>query len=168
MRVFKEEQRFDHWWIKLVNFGLLAFLIYCAYNWYFLKKSVGNVEVNNYIGQATVFISFVLPVLYLYSIKVKTIIDEAGIHYQFFPLHFTPKIIRWNEIHRCYVREYNPLKEYGGWGYRNPFGKNKAINVKGNQGIQIALKSGKKLLLGTQKEKDASKVIERYSKIGNE
>jgi hypothetical protein len=61
------------------------------------------------------------------------------------------------------VRKYNPLTEYGGWGYRTGFGKKSgAMNVKGNIGIQIELSNGKKLLLGTQKKTEANKVLETY------
>ena len=67
-------------------------------------------------------------------------------------------------MEKCYVRIYSPIKEYGGWGYRTSLGKKKgsAFNVKGNKGIQIEFKTGKKLLVGTQKESEATQVIHRY------
>ena len=40
--------------------------------------------------------------------------------------------------------------------------KGKALNIKGNIGIQIIFKNGKKLLLGTQKQNEAKMVIETY------
>lgn len=43
--------------------------------------------------------------------------------------------------------------EYGGWGVR--FGKGgKAFNVSGNRGLKLYLKSGRSLLIGTQKDKE--------------
>tara|TARA_R110002051_G_scaffold101478_1_gene172292 strand:- start:11577 stop:11909 length:333 start_codon:yes stop_codon:yes gene_type:complete len=107
-----------------------------------------------------------LPLIYLF--RLKTIIDEIGIHYQFTPINFSKKTIRWSEIDKCYVRTYKPIKEFGGWGYRSSFGSRKAINIKGNKGIQLVLKDGKNLLIGTQKENDANKVIERYFKTKDE
>ena len=67
-------------------------------------------------------------------------------------------------MEQCYVRKYSPLREYGGWGVRGSFGKNKAYNVKGNQGIQIELKKGGKVLVGTQRKTEAQQVIDRYFK----
>ncbi|MGK0329715.1 MAG: hypothetical protein ACJAXF_003214, partial [Polaribacter sp.] len=67
-------------------------------------------------------------------------------------------------------RTYLPISEFGGWGLRGGFffnkGKEKAVNISGNIGIQLILKSGKKLLIGTQKESEAKSVLETYkSKI---
>lgn len=62
------------------------------------------------------------------------------------------------------MRTYSPIKEYGGWGYRITLKNGKAFNVTGNKGIQLVLKSGKKLLIGTQQESEASLVINRYLK----
>ncbi len=164
MRVFNETQRFNQWWIQLINIGLLAFLLFSFYNWYIAGESTGNVTSTDTIGQVVVIVSIIPVLLLLYSIKLKTSIDEIGIHYKFTPFHFSRKTIRWNEIEKCFVRTYNPIKEYGGWGYRTSFGKKKgsAFNVKGNLGIQLELKSGKKLLIGTQKEIEVRETISRY------
>ena len=96
-------------------------------------------------------------------LKLETKIDEQGIHYGFWPFNLKPKHILWREIKSCYVRKYNPLTEYGGWGYRSGFGKKSgAMNVKGTIGIQIELSNNKKLLIGTQKEREAKSVLETY------
>ncbi|WP_273567686.1 hypothetical protein [Maribacter halichondriae] len=134
MRVFSEIQRFNQWWMQLINIGLLGFLLFSFYNWYIAKEPTGNVTPTDTVGQIVVIVSIIPALLLLYSIKLKTSNDEIGIHYQFTPFHFSRKTIRWNEIEKCYVRTYNPIKEYGGWGYRTSFGKKKgsAFNVKGN------------------------------------
>ena len=164
MRVFQETQRFDQWWLKLLYVGLLGFVIFCLYNWFVLQENVGNVNENNAIGQLVTVSSALLPIALMYSFKLRTSIDEVGVHYQFLPIQFSKKTVRWAEMEKCYVRTYSPLREYGGWGYRISFGKGKALNVKGSQGIQIVFKNGKKLLLGSQKKEDAAQVIQRYFK----
>ncbi|PQJ76096.1 hypothetical protein BTO13_02445 [Polaribacter gangjinensis] len=87
-------------------------------------------------------------------------------HYQFFPFHFSDRKISWNEISKAYVRTYDPIGEFGGWGLKggNIFNKSKgkAINVSGDIGIQLELKNGKKLLIGTQKEAEAKSVLQTY------
>ncbi len=164
MRVFNETQRFNQWWLKLIHIASIIFLCYSLYHWYFANKAVGNVDPNDSIGQLIVIVS-ILPILMLfYFLKLRTEIDESGIQYQFLPFHFSAKKIAWTDIQNCYVRTYNPIMEYGGWGYRTSFGKGRAFNVKGNKGIQIELKSGKKILIGTQKQEQAKKVITLYLK----
>lgn len=78
----------------------------------------------------------------------------------------------WEQIDSAYVRSYNPIGEYGGWGIRGgklwSKSKGKAINVSGDIGIQLELKNGDKLLIGTQKKEEARSVLATYkSKINN-
>lgn len=162
MRVFSETQRFNQWWLQLLFISLVLFVGYAIYNWYFINEAVGNVLPNDSVGQMIVIAS-TLPILILfYYLKLRTEIDESGISYQFLPFHFSPKKIAWTDIQNCYVRTYNPIMEYGGWGYRTSLGKGKAFNVKGTKGVQIELKTGKKILIGTQKQEQAKKVIALY------
>lgn len=108
-------------------------------------------------------ISLLLVVLILFYFKLETRIDEAGIHYSFWPFHLSMRHIPWHKMSSCYVREYNPISEFGGWGYRIKLGKGgRALNVKGNKGIQIEMVSGKKLLIGTQKDSDVRSVLVQY------
>ncbi|MFH6604841.1 hypothetical protein ACEZ3G_15250 [Maribacter algicola] len=165
MRIFSETQRFDQWWIKLIYVAMIGFLLFCAYNWYIANKPTGNVSAHDTTAQIAIFLS-IIPVLFLmYSFNLKTRIDDIGIHYRFFPFQLNDKTVRWEELQNCYVRKYSPIKEFGGWGYRGSFGKKrKALNVKGNKGIQLEFASGKRLLIGTQKEAEAKQVIQRYFK----
>lgn len=164
MRIFKETQRFNQWWMYLIMAALVLFLVFALYQWFIMGATVGNVSPSHGVGQIIVSLSILPVVLFLYTLKLKTVIDEKGIHYQFFPLHLSLKSIRWPEISECYIRKYNPIKEYGGWGYRISLGdKGKALNIRGNQGIQIVLSSGKKLLLGTQLPKQAEETVKRYT-----
>jgi hypothetical protein len=100
------------------------------------------------------------------NITLTTKIDEQGVHYRFFPFHLKFKHVSWHELENCYVRTYNPISEYGGWGYRISFlrKKGRAFTVNGKTGLQLELKNGKKILLGTQKGKDITRIIERYYK----
>lgn len=165
MRVFKEEQKFNQWWIQLVNLLLLGLLIYLCFTWYIKKDEADDIGAPGVLIQLIVIGTIVLDLILLYLIKLRTAIDEIGVHYQFFPFQLTKKTIRWAEIQECHTRIYKPLKEYGGWGYRTKFGKGKAYNVKGNMGIEIVLLNGKKILIGTQKMMEAEEVINRHKDI---
>jgi len=162
MRIFKETQRFNQWWLQLINIGLIILLLFLLYTWFVAKDAVDKVSANDTTGQIIVIASIVPVLILIFTLKLKTSIDEVGIHYQFFPFHLSKKTIRWNDIEKCYVRTYSPIKEYGGWGYKTSFGeRGKALNVRGDKGVQIEFKTGEKLLIGTQKEAEASQVITR-------
>ena len=159
MRIFKEEQRFTQpliFVILAVSFTVVVGLLvkeYTAEN-----SEMRLVELITVIGT---YMAFTAPIFFF---KLITRIDEKGIHYRFFPFHRKIKTILWSEIGAAYVRKYDPISEYGGWGLKGGFSrkKGKAINTKGNIGIQLELKNMKKLLIGTQKESDAKKVLEYY------
>ena len=45
---------------------------------------------------------------------------------------------------------YSPIVEYGGWGIKG-MPSNSALNARGNQGVRLTLRSGKRVLIGSQK-----------------
>jgi hypothetical protein len=63
-------------------------------------------------------------------------------------------IVRWE------ARTYRPILEYGGWGIRySPFAKGWAYNVSGNQGVQLELASGKRILIGPQRAEELARAV---------
>jgi len=161
IRVFHEKQRFTQWWLWLIiiiSFGLVLYKPIKLY------LTAPNFSVND-LGEG-LWIAIIVMVLvhfFLALCRLNTEIDEQGIRYQFFPFHRVPKRISWNDLESIYVRTYRPISEYGGWGYRIGL-SGRAYNVKGNQGIQLTLKTGKKLLIGTQKPEEAQQIINTYFK----
>ncbi len=168
MRVFNETQRITQWFMWLSLAALFALLFYFCYQWYVLGVAVDKVAADDISGQLIVVLCLVPVPLLIFFLKIKTYIDEKGIHYRFIPFHLSQKIILWSDMKICFVREYRPIKEYGGWGYRMSFGNGHAYNIRGNKGIQIELVTGKKILIGTQKEAAAQQVIDRYMKSAEE
>jgi hypothetical protein len=167
VKVFKEYQRFTQTWllVLLIISTVVPLLII----------------VNEYIEDKTSFtlLEFVFTIsllllapAILFLFKLSTRIDEQGIHYKFFPVHLTFKTIEWKTISKAYVRTYDAITEYGGWGLKGGFfwkkSKGEAINVSGDIGIQLELKDGKKILIGTKMKEQATQVLHAYSsKIKN-
>ena len=164
MREFNESQHFNQWWIQFINFMVLGFLCFFLYKWFVLDEAVDKVSADDRTGQIVVIVTMILSFGLIYLFRLKTSIDEKGLHYRFLPFHFSEKTISWYDIEKCYTRDYSPIKEYGGWGFRISAKNGKAYNIRGNQGIQIVLKNGKKVLLGTQKSNEAQQVINKYFK----
>lgn len=164
MRIFTEIQRFNQWWIQLLNLGMVLFLLCALYQWFVAKEPTGNVAPDDIIGQLVLIFATIPVLLLLYYMKLESSIDEIGIHYQFLPFHFSKKTVRWSDMLECNVRKYNPIREFGGWGLRGSLGKNRAYSIKGNMGIQMILKDGKKILIGTQRKAEAQQVLDRYFK----
>lgn len=161
MRIFKEEQRFNQLWLIILMMVSLLVPIAIIIGTYVKDPSSFSVmELVLLIG------IIVLASAFIFLFKLTSRIDENGIHYKFFPFHFKFKTIKWNEINNIYVRKYDALSEYGGWGFKGgPLwkkSKGRAINITGDIGIQLELKNGKKLLIGTQKKDEAESVLATY------
>ncbi len=166
MKVFKEEQRFTQLWlIILIIFSSLV-PIGVVISEYQKDENALSIEM-----LLVIILVILVPLAIIFLFKLSTRIDEQGIHYQFFPFHFSDRKISWNEISKAYVRTYDLIGEFGGWGLKggNLFNKSKgkAINVSGDIGIQLELKNGKKLLIGTQKEAEAKSVLQTYQNINS-
>ena len=162
MKVFIEEQRFDQWWFRSLMLLVGAILIVT------IAKAYPSLKVDSAAFWTTMSVAIftvILIVFVLFVLKLETKINEQGIHYGFKPIHYKLKLTAWKEIDQCFVREYSPLTDYGGWGYKMGLFRKKgsAFNVKGNIGIQIVFKNGKRLLIGTQKLADAENVLQTYS-----
>ncbi len=114
------------------------------------------------LGMTIMLILTAVVTFFIFSMRLETVVDRSGITYRFFPFHVSAKTITWDNVSKAYIRKYNPIKEYGGWGIRwGAFGKGDAYNMSGSMGLQLELKNGKKLLFGTQRSDDLDQVIEQ-------
>lgn len=91
-------------------------------------------------------------------LRLETRLDATGVHYRFWPLR--PQFQPWANVRQAYVRQYDPLGEYGGWGPKGTR-RNRALNVAGGEGIQLELTDGTRLLLGTQRPAEARQALEQ-------
>lgn len=146
--IFEEEQSFDQAWIWLLlalqTLLIMVPVIFTGQGFWVILVAAG---------------AMALSLALMGSIKLRTRIDDEGVYYRMIPFHWNEKMIPWSEIDSVFVRQYSPIKEYGGWGIR--FGRNgTAFNIRGNKGLQIVKKNGKRILLGTDKPDEIAKLLE--------
>lgn len=138
MNPFTETQSFlKKWWpitIPMVVVAILPVLI---------TKQMESALVS--------FIVIPLVVLLFTVLSLHTRVDDVGVHIRFKPFMFKPKVIKWSEIAKAEVREYSPISEYGGWGYRKGWRRRKiAYNIAGYYGLELTLTDGTMMMVGTQ------------------
>jgi hypothetical protein len=63
---------------------------------------------------------------------------------------------------RAYYRAYSPINEYGGWGIRTG-ARGKAFNMRGNEGVQLVLRSGQRVLIGSQRPEELAAAIHKLT-----
>lgn len=164
MKVFREEQGFTQLWLHaLLAISFIVPLVLITNE--VIDKGWKNTDART--GFIVVVLSVVLTYGFILSLKLRTRIDDMGIEYRFVPFHFSNKHIGWNELKQAYVRKYDPISEYGGWGMKGGklWNKSKGVSytTRGDMGIQLVLKNGKKILLGTQKIEQAKQVLQTYN-----
>jgi len=153
--IFEEQQQFRQWWVWAAMLPVSGLVLYG----FFTAKDPLSTDSLFSLG------IFALVLLLFFTAKLKTRIDEKGIHIKYFPFHFSTKIYTWDDINTVKVTKYSPIGDYGGWGVRISFrGKGKAFNVSGSQGIWLETFSGKKRMIGTQKAEQADPIIKQYLK----
>lgn len=159
MYQFTETQRFRQWWLWLIMILSVSPILITWFVQSSNGKNISSLEI------VALSVTPVMILLLFATMNLKTGIDSSGIHYRFFPLQWKERIILWDEIETVQLRKYRPLGEYGGWGLRYSFKYGKAVNVSGDKGLQLVLKNGKKILIGTNKWDEMEEVLRGLGKV---
>lgn len=160
--LFSETQRFKQWWVWIILIGVNTLMFYSLYSQVIEGQQFGDKPATNTQLLIGTGISLLITVFVL-SFQLDTKIKSDGIYVRLFPLQLSFRFFPWNNLSKCYVRKYNPIAEYGGWGFRlGLFGKGKAYNIAGDEGLQLEFNDNKKLLIGTQKPEELSEVVNNF------
>ena len=149
MSYFHEEQRFG-WWVWALIAVIAVPVLVGA-----LLAARSGVEGVIAIVVGPVTIVSVLGLLAL--AKLVTDVDERGIHVSFHLLWPT-RHIPLDDVQRAHATEYSPLVDYGGWGVRLSW-KGWAFNTGGAEGVLVETKSGKRIMIGSQRAKELEAAI---------
>ena len=155
--LFTEKQGFRQKWLMAIIVVTLGIAVWAFVQQIILGIPFGNNPAPDGVLILLLLLPFALFGLF-FSLCLHTRIDRQGITYRFAPVHRKDRLIKWDSVKQIEVRKYKPITEYGGWGFR--VGKNGlAYNTGGNMGLQLVLKDGKKLLIGTQKADAMQKTL---------
>ena len=157
--VFSETQRFKQWWLWLIILSVNGLILFGLYQQLVVGKQFGDKPMSN-AGLIIISALVLLSSFSFFFLRLRTEIRKDGIYVRFFPFHLSFRYYSWDTISRSFVRQYNPILEYGGWGVRLGLGgKGKAFNVSGNMGLQLEFTNNKKLLIGTAKPEEMESVL---------
>jgi hypothetical protein len=140
--IFREQQRFIN---KRLSFTL--FLIACVFTTFvFISGFMRGSEI---VGP----VIMILVIYLFYRLELIVEVRHSSLLIRFSPL--IKRNVPLSDIIGCDVRTYRPIIEYGGWGIRRSWrGKGKAYNVKGNRGVQLKLRDGESILIGSQRPEE--------------
>ena len=155
--VFKETQKFSQWWLWLILIAIGALPVSGLYKQLYLNEAFGDKPMSD-LG-LIIFAVFVFSLIAMFwFMRLKTEIDQNEIRINFFP--FVKKRVNWKEIKNAEIVNYGFV---GGWGIRLWTKYGTLYNMKGNKGLAIELVNGKKFLIGTQKETELNKIVNKNS-----
>jgi hypothetical protein len=156
---FLEVQRLRRVWMW-VALGVPAAALLLISTDQLVLNSAGN-SLLTWPSVLLAVLVLLLIAIFVNKTYLVTGIDRQGVYFRFFPLQLGYKLIRWDDIDEAYVRRYDALSEYGGWGVKfGSFGK--SYTVRGKYGLQLDLRDGRRILLGTQKPIEMERQILRY------
>lgn len=159
---FTESQRFSQWWLWLIMISINGILGWGCFQQLVQGQPFGDNPMPNE-GLIAVGLGMLMLTLLMYGFRLDTRISAQGVEVRFFPLKLRYQLYPWEQISHSEVRQYAPFAEFGGWGIRYSMqGQGRALNVRGNMGLQLEFTNGKKLLIGTQKPNVVREVIEHY------
>lgn len=96
-------------------------------------------------------------------ITLETEVRPDGLYVRYFPIHIEYKKFAPEQLERYYARQYKPILERGRWRFRF-FRRVKSYRLSGNKSVQFLLKSGKQLLIGSQKPYELVEAIDSIMK----
>ena len=144
--IYREVQRLSAWIFAIVALSMPCSIVVLA-----LVPLTEEFPIPRLLF--VIIVAVVMPmmlILFLAAVKLETEVRRDGLYVRFFPLLLRFRRFAPEEIEQYFARKYHPLVEYGGWGIR--LGINgRAYNAKGNQGVQLVLQDGKRVLIGSQK-----------------
>lgn len=172
---FNEKQYQKSWWKWLLMIGMDLMFVVGTIMQIGYRRSFGNSPMSDtMLIILTVFV--ILFSIVLLSSYLQTYINSDGVYIKYFPFHLKYKFFSWESIESAKVRSYNPLMEFGGWGIKwikfcfnnfpPLFKSSTCYTVSGTNGLELSLKNGKKVMIGTHSPNSLEETLTKLSKKG--
>lgn len=156
--IYHEEQKFGSW----LRWPLLASMVFAAGVGIWALEKMPSEELNTPVILVVIIFGIIVPIGFgglFWMLTLQTEVRGDGVYIRFLPIHFRFKRFGAEEIKEYYARQYKPIAEYGGWGIRYGKKSGRAYNVRGNKGVQLVFKNGKRLLIGSQRAEELEEEI---------
>jgi hypothetical protein len=158
--MFREVQRFQQWWIWLLVYGIALIAWYGLIQQVILGEPFGTNPAPDWAMWLIWLLCGVgIPVIF-HAMKLIVEVREDHICIRYVP--FVTRRIYFREIERYEARTYRAIVEYGGWGIKGWSGKKMAYNVSGNQGVELELRDGRHVMIGSQRPQEMVQAISEH------
>ncbi|WP_372973839.1 hypothetical protein [Muriicola sp.] len=156
--LFREEQGFTQWFIWALVLGLVGIPLYGIVQQIFLGEPFGDHPMSDW-GLILFLTGTLLFCYFFWSVRLRTAIARDHVHIQFRPL--ANKKVYWRDVSKAEIVRYSP---WIGYGLRVSTTYGTVYNTKGNKGLLLTLKEGKKIMIGTQRPREMEEAAQRAMK----
>ena len=139
MKYIQENRFFQPWFL----FTFLPLIILTSF-YYYHKSGVEMFSATEFWIVLTIEI---LPLIFLLSMKLKIMINPKEIRYRYFPIHWSDKVISFNDILDWHLVCFDPLRDFSGYGYRITKKYGTALITDSHTGLFIHTINGKRITL---------------------
>jgi hypothetical protein len=150
--VFLEDQRFSQWWIWVLLLVPVAISI-VTMTFFLARVSIWSRQLHALM--AALALPLATPILFL-AMRMNVVLTGQRLTARFFPIR---RRIELADITSFRVIAYT-LRDFGGWGIKWARDRSLVLSVSGNRAIRINRRSGKSLILGTQRPDEFAAVLQ--------
>ncbi|MCK3683374.1 hypothetical protein [Maribellus sp. YY47] len=169
--LFAEEQRVSQGrMLKSIVIAIMLGMVVLGY-WFIrlgYSRRNGVDEIfsdSSFIVTAMVFFIVLIVVVIINSVsRLRTKIQIDGIYVSYFPFKRKWLKISASDIFSYRLRRFRAYREYGGYGIRDRRRKGKAYIISGQTGLQLQLKDGKRILIGTHRTQAIKYAMDKVMK----
>lgn len=156
--LYREIQRPKQWWVWVIVAGVAALMWWTFIQQIVFGRPFGSDPAPDWaVWLLWVFIGLGLPCLFVFmGLVVEVTSDRIIIRFR--PLR--TRVIPLTEVLEHQVRKYKPVKEYGGWGIKGWSTNKVAYNMSGDEGVELTLSDGRRVMLGSQRATELAQAIE--------
>jgi hypothetical protein len=148
--LFDETQRARQWWLWAIVIVVSIVPVILL-----LRTATRQPQIRPYLP--LLLLPTAVPPLLLVLIRLRVTVGSTELLIRFFPIR---RRIPIDEIATWEPVEYQPIREFGGWGIKwSMRDGTTAYTVHGTGGVRVTTTKGKKLLIGTQRPADLAAAI---------
>lgn len=159
--LFHEVQRPQYFaGFTLLILGAAVFMTVSLISQVFYNTPIGNDPTSDVaLFFLWLLVGIGLPLFWL-SIRLIVEVHDDRIHIRI-PL-LASREIDTSDIVTAMAETYRPIREYGGWGVRGTRNGTRVYNMRGNEGVMITLRNGRRVLIGSQRAKELQQIIHGF------
>ncbi len=158
---FEEKQWLNQWWVWLIVLAATIGAWYTAYIQLIKGIPVGTNPASD-TGVIVLWIGIgILFPIFMITSNLHTVVDQNGINLSSLNCTLIRRFISFESIQQVYIKQCNPILEYGGWGNRG-LGRKKAYLIHGNIGLELVLKNDSTIFIGSDHPEEFINAVQSH------